>query len=403
MYIRKESYAQISTCSSITSPNLLGIVGWKLLFATSWGRFQRQFNNILENMKRHEDLIDREANAHNISEAYQMRQELYAWREESKERLLLQDKEQSAKEFQAIRSWLQVNEAEQPTILESVSEQGNLRYQGTCEWIFNNAKIKAWLRQPSQTQILWLSGTAGSGKSVISTQLIQSMKSSPNLTVLYHLCTQASMTSCTYDQILKSLLEQLLRQDADLTAHVYYEYVLKKHLPTVSAIEQLLRTLLMSYSADPNQSTDIRIVLDGVDELPDHSPNSQAHLLRFMKQLASHQRVTDNTACKILISSRPSTTVVHELRRNRTISLTEEKECLQLAIQNYALQRLKTLHRRFQQLGIDASEIEDISQQISEKADGKLTKDLASSPLQGIRDNLENMVTYQPSNVLCGF
>lgn len=354
----------------------VGIVGWKLLFATSWGRFQRKFDNILENMRRHEDLIDREANAHNISGAYQMRQELYAWREESRERLSLQDKEQSAKEFQAIRSWLQVNEADQLIIFESVSGQGN-QYPRTCVWILNNSKVEAWLQRSSQTRLLWLSGIAGSGKSVISTHLIESMKSSPSITVLYHLRTHASMASCTYEQILKSLLEQLLRQDGDLTAHVYHEYVLKKRQPAVLALEQLLQTLLTSSSADPSQPTDIRIVLDGVDELRDHSPNSQSRLFKFMKQLIFPQRIASNTACKVLISSRPSTTAAHELRKNCTISLTEEKKCLEMAIQKYALQRLRTLHRRFQQLGIDSCEIEDISQQISQKADGMLTKDLA--------------------------
>lgn len=329
-------------------------------------------------MRRHEDLIDKEANAHNISGAYQMRQELYAWREESRERLSLQDKEQSAKEFQAIQSWLQVNEADQLTIFESVSGQAN-RYPGTCAWILSNSKVEAWLQPSSQTRLLWLSGIAGSGKSVMSTHLIKSMKSSPSITVLYHLCTHASMVSCTYDQILKSLLEQLLRQDGDLTAHVYHAYVLKKHLPTVSALEQLLQMLLTSSSADPDQSIDIRIVLDGVDELRDHSPNSQARLLSFMKQLVSPRRAASNTACKVLISSRPSTTAAHMLRKNCTISLTEEKKSLGMAIQEYALQRLRSLQTRFQQLGIDACEVEDIVQQISQKADGKLIRDLVPS------------------------
>lgn len=321
-------------------------------------------------MRRHEDLIDREANARNISEAHEMRQELYSWRQESIKKIGLQEKEQSAKEFGATQSWLRVNETDQLTIFESISAQGD-KYAGTCSWALDNPKIKAWLQRSPQTQLLWLSGTAGSGKSVISTQLIRFMSTLPNTAVLYHFCTSTSTASSEYDQVLKSLLEQLLRQDVDLTAHVYHEYVLKKHLGTVSTLERLLQTLMMSSTADPHQPTHIRIVLDGVDELRDHTPNLQARLLSLMKQIASKTHASDHVACKVLISSRPSTTVSHVLRRKPILSLTEEKQCLGVAIQEYASQRLRTLQTRFQQLGLHASEIEDICRQISRKADGK--------------------------------
>lgn len=321
-------------------------------------------------MKRHEDLIDREANARSISEAHEMRQQLSSWREESKEKIRLQEKEQSAKEFGAIQSWLRVNETDQLTIFESVSAQAD-KYPGTCSWALDNPKIKAWLRHSSQTQLLWLSGTAGSGKSVISTQLIKFMSSLPNTAVLYHFCTNTLTASSEYDKILKSLLEQLLRQDVDLTAHVYHEYVLKKHLGTVSTLEQLLHFLLTSSTADPQRPTHIRIVLDGVDELRDHSPNLQARLLSLMKQIVSKSHASDHVAVKVLVSSRPSTTVSHVLRRKPILSLTEEKKCLEVAIQEYASQRLRSLQARFQQLGLHAAELEDICRQISKKADGK--------------------------------
>jgi hypothetical protein len=68
------------------------------------GRFQRRFGNILEDMKRHEDLIDRLVNAIDIAEARQIRQELSSWRQQSLQRISLEDKEQSAKKFQAVQS-----------------------------------------------------------------------------------------------------------------------------------------------------------------------------------------------------------------------------------------------------------------------------------------------------------
>lgn len=300
-----------------------------------------------------------------------MRQDLFSWKEQSLQKISLQDEEQSAKEFQAIQAWLRVNECDQLAIFESTASQGN-RYPGTNRWILNNAKIKSWLQESPQTPILWLSGIAGSGKSVISSQLVNFIRSRNDI-VLHHFCTNASVASSEYDQLLKSLLEQLLRQDEDLTANVYHQHVLKKQVAAVPTLEQLLQTLLSRCAKDPSQRSYVWIILDGVDELRDHSPNSQARLLNFIKQLVSKTNGSENTTCKAFISGRPSTTMTHLLRQKSTVSLTEEKKSLALAIQEYALLRLRSLDIRFQQLGLSALEIENIGQQISQKSDGECT------------------------------
>lgn len=74
-------------------------------------------------MKRHETLIDREANARNISEATKIRKELLAWKQESLENIHAQDRQQSAKEFMTIISWLHINESDQLSIFESMYEK----------------------------------------------------------------------------------------------------------------------------------------------------------------------------------------------------------------------------------------------------------------------------------------
>lgn len=338
-------------------------------------------------MKRYEDVIDRTANAYDISEATRMRQDLCQWKEESMEKLRLQDQEQAAKEFQAIQSWLRVDRSDQLTIFDSIADQSN-KYPGTCEWVLKNAKVRSWLQSSAQTPVLWLSGSAGTGKSVISTQLINFMKNLPELTVIYHYCTNSSVAASGYEQVLKSLLEQILHQDADLTAHVYYKYVLKKQTATVLAIEQLLQTLVVSSSGTADQPSHFRIVLDGVDELPDHSPNSQSRLIGLLKRLASNVSSLETSTCKILISGRPSTTLSHLLRRKPTVSLAIEKPQLDKAIQQYALQRLGSLQNRFQQLGMGVEEMNDVGRQISNKSDGEFPAKAKHREHQRTKDGL---------------
>lgn len=325
---------------------------------------------MLDDMKRHEDLIDREANARNIAEARDMRREILTWKEASLEQISRDSQEQTTKEFQAAQSWLRVDDSGQHAIFDSIANHGN-KYAGTCTWILENTKIRSWLAAKAETRLLWLCGNAGSGKSVISTQLINFMKQLHHVTVLHHFCSNTSPTSLEYDQVLKNLIEQLLRLDKDLASHVYDEYVLKKQVATTSTLEALFRFLLASSFGNVSKASYLWVVIDGIEELREDSPNAQARLVSLIKQLVYKGSVSDSVICKVLISSRRSSTISKALQKSPTISLTEEKKPLASAIRIYTSQRLESLQMRLEQLGFDAREIGDIGQQVTEKADGE--------------------------------
>lgn len=62
------------------------LIAWKLVFDSLWKSFQPRFHGILENMRKHRDLVDREAAAIDIVEAKKWRSErldeLTRWRTE---------------------------------------------------------------------------------------------------------------------------------------------------------------------------------------------------------------------------------------------------------------------------------------------------------------------------------
>ena len=351
--------ALIRICSDTPS-------GWKLLFLTSWGRFQRRFDNILEDMMRHEALVDQEANARNIAEAQKMRQDIRTWREESLEQVGRLEEEQAAKQYQSIMSWLKVDESDQLTIFDSISAEGT-KYPGTCGWTLKNPKVSSWLQRKPDTPILWLQGTPGCGKSVISTQLVNFMKAGKHF-IIHHFCTYSYPLSTMYDQILRSLLLQLLRKDGELVAHVYEECVLGKKSPTVSALEQLLQTLFKSMSNEPCQTEYIWVILDGLDEC---EADKQARVVSLMNHITSKPSLSGGTICKVLISSRASPMLSKHLSKKQTISLTDEKDCLEDAIGQYASQRLQSLNQTLCQLHVGRSEIKEIERGIAKKADGE--------------------------------
>lgn len=118
---------------------MLILAGWKILFVTSWGRFQRRFDNILDDLKHHGDLIDKEANALDIAEARDARQKLESWKEDSLAKLDQYYKEQNVKQLQAILTWLRLDDSEQLIVFEKISMEGS-KHPGTV----SNVSFSTW-------------------------------------------------------------------------------------------------------------------------------------------------------------------------------------------------------------------------------------------------------------------
>ncbi|KAI0129640.1 hypothetical protein BJ170DRAFT_700831 [Xylariales sp. AK1849] len=360
---------------------------WRLMFHTSWGRFQRRFDSIRDDMNRHGALLDQEANARNIAESRQQRQEIEVWREKNLDDLKRTEDEQTAKHYRFISSWLRVDESEQLAIFESAASEG-AKYPGTCGWALENSKIASWLRIP------------GSGKSVLTAQLINFMKIARGL-VIRHFLNFSYAATTTYENVLKSLLLQLLREDGDLAAYVYHEHVLGKKSPSVSVVEQLVKSLFAAASHEPRQTQYIWVFIDGLDAC---DSSRQANLVGLMSQITSRISSSGGTICKVLFSSRTCPILSKSLRRSQTVSLTEEKRFLNLAIKEYASQRLKSLHRRFHQLHLGPSEVNDIQIAIARKANGmflyaRLVLDYLDKKIFYTGDEVKNSINDLPEEL----
>ena len=340
--------------------------GWRILFLTSWGRFQRRFENILDDLKRHEELIDLEANARNIAEARQMREDIRTWREESLEQVRCDEEERAAKHYRSVMSWLRFDESEQLAIFESVFEEGT-RFPGTCEWIVKHPKVCAWLRLKSDTPFVWLQGHPGTGKSVISGQLINFIRAQ-RLFVIRHFCTSFYASSTKYDYIVRSLLLQLLSTNGESLAHVYQECVLGKKPSSITTLEQLLYLIILNLADEPGKVRYLWIVLDGLDEC---ETDKQLRLLSLLNNITTKSASGGGTICKVLVSSRYSAVLFKHLRRRQVISLSDETDQLNKAIRSYTIQRLRSSAERLRQLELESEDVEDIASTITQKADGE--------------------------------
>jgi hypothetical protein len=346
------------------------LTGWTLFFHTSLGRFQSRFEDLISSLKAHEDLLDRTANAINIVEARDAREQLNQRRQEQLEAREHEETLKASQQYHDIVAWLKVDQTDQNLILDCIAEEA-LRFPGGCDWILKVDHMKTWMRDKPDTPFIWLQGKPGSGKSVLAAEIIGFLRAANQSLVVSHFCTYSYASSTRYDLILRSLLLQLIRENGDLIAYVYKlkETEFAKRSVTSQALEKLIRVIAETGSKGPAETKYIHIVLDGLDECEEEK---QGRLITLLEQLTCAIGSLNPVVCKVLLLSRHSGYLISRFRKKITISLTEPKQAVHLekAIQTYAGHKFGSLRHRLLQMGVGNADIRDMAATIAQKADG---------------------------------
>ncbi|QGI98438.1 hypothetical protein CEK26_011507 [Fusarium fujikuroi] len=332
---------------------------WRLLFLTSWGRFQRRFEGIIQDLKAHENLVDKMAAATNIAESKDwrkdMRQKLEAWRQQQLDKIAKEETEEVTRQYLAITSYLKVDDSINAKIFDAIASEA-VESAGTSSWILKQPEILAWLRcQPSSTFIL-LHGRPGSGKSVLATQIVQFLQASQQSLVMSHFCTYAYEESMDYDKLLKSLLLQLIRSDKDLIDYVYDMLLRKSKVPSSKVVEAL--------------------ILDSVHGLDECDQATQSKVTKLMKRMVSAAFSSGSTICKVMLSSRNSPAITKTAKQSQIVCLSNENKHLEKAIEAYALHRLTLLEMELSQLQVTPDDISDLSCRIAKRAEDYLANNM---------------------------
>jgi hypothetical protein len=347
-------------------------LGWNVLFQTSWGRFQRRFETIFEDLDRHGKLVDQQASALSIAEVAQIRRENSEWREKRLGQISNDEKLQADNEYRSIISWLKIDETEQTQIVEAISDEEK-QFPGTCDWVSQNAKIKAWLQKRPECAYLRLQGSPGCGKSVIAAKLVSYLQAvgSP---IVRHFCTDTFPSSTRYDSVLKSFILQLLVRSDELVAHVYKECNGGRKQITPNFLAKLLQTLIASLSDQPRDPLHIWFIVDGINEC-----DEQVQLINLMNKISLISAASHGAVCKVLLTTRPmSRTIMAKFKKSPDISLSENNSPLNSAIRMYVARRLVLLQDRFRELELDPQRIDELGERISNKANSKNTSMLLS-------------------------
>ncbi|OGM48619.1 hypothetical protein ABOM_001957 [Aspergillus bombycis] len=184
------------------------------------------------------------------------------------------------------------------------------RAPGTCNWILETNELNTWLRHhegsESRSNVLWLYGNPGTGKSTMAITLTEELPKKShfagnNVFLAYFFCDSSSEAHRTALSILRGLLYQLITERPELIKYLLSKYNTKDtHL--FSSFDALW-SVLMSLSNDKDIKG-IYCIIDALDEC-DHE--SQRMILEQIDQTFTARHMKDDSSSKLhlLITSRP--------------------------------------------------------------------------------------------------
>ena len=150
---------------------------------------------------------------------------------------------------------------------EQLIQAKGSRVNGTCEWIKSHKLYKSWLH--SRSQLLWLSGGPGKGKTMLSIflaeELERTVNQSQDMLFLQYFCDSKDEKRKTAITIIRGLIFQLLKSQRKLFDHILPSFKIQKEsLFAGSSFETLWKIFEMMIH-EPILSTTY-CVLDGLDE-----------------------------------------------------------------------------------------------------------------------------------------
>ena len=103
---------------------------WQMFFESTWRSFEHRFQGVLVNLRRHTDLLDKEAASINFADTKRLAQET---RREAEER----ERKECERELQEVLDWLAPSRLPD----ERQEKLSSSCHPGTCDWLLENPTL----------------------------------------------------------------------------------------------------------------------------------------------------------------------------------------------------------------------------------------------------------------------
>src|SRR5277367_6956636 len=186
-------------------------------------------------------------------------------------------------------------------------------------WIFEHPIFNDWLANPNpSSNTIWISGTAGFGKSVLAAYLTESLKKKfADTPITFFFCKEKEEAGQVH-QIVGTLLHQLIAQSSAMSQRVMTIWEADEDIADLNAnyrdyYEKLLLPILKTFRSVSQKP--IFIIIDGLDELRES---------RLSEALALIEALQADSSLRVLLTSQPTKTINAALRTTVHLSLTAD-------------------------------------------------------------------------------
>ncbi|KAM0278410.1 hypothetical protein ACHAQH_005165 [Verticillium albo-atrum] len=219
--------------------------------------------------------------------------------------------------------------------MQAMKRKKGGRAKGTCDWILGTDELTTWLGElttglgdspelmPPRTDILWLHGNPGTGKSTTSMFLAEALSEAfsktTNKTLAYFFCDRGYDTRKTATAIIRGLLLQLVQQHPRLIEHVLPKYEERK----ARAFDSFDALWGMFLKACADTATGRKYCV--VDALDECEKDDQETLLKQIEETFGRGR-SGSLNISFLITSRPYSEIKEHLQDfpNKDLASFEE-------------------------------------------------------------------------------
>ncbi|MCJ1264100.1 hypothetical protein MMC22_003971, partial [Lobaria immixta] len=195
---------------------------------------------------------------------------------------------------------------------EQLIQTKGSRVVGTCEWIKSNKLFNSWLH--SRSQLLWLSGGPGKGKTMLSIflaeELEQTARHSQDILLLQYFCDNKDEKRNTAITIIKGLIFQLLQSRQKLFDYILPSFKIQRESLFTGSSFQTLWRIFESMVRDPSLGTTY-CVLDGLDECDEAS--LEVLLRKFAALLSAKTNKSSVCHLNLIVVSRDLPDYIPEL------------------------------------------------------------------------------------------
>ncbi|THX24835.1 purine and uridine phosphorylase [Aureobasidium pullulans] len=246
----------------------------------------------------------------------------------------------------AITAWL---DAPNPSV--NFNRAHDAHHAGTGQWFFETDQFLQWRRDDNS--FLWLHGTSGCGKTVLSSTIVRRLAEDDAALVLFFYFDFSDAGKQQFEAMIRSFLVQIYHKTASAQASIRLLYDSHSQgclQPGLELIEDTLRSIL-------SHLEHVNIVIDALDE---------SQTLNRVLQWCKNTHDCKTTSLRLLVTSRTQVVPVQWPNRDQLIPMYSAQ--VNNDIRSYVRKRV---HSDEFEHWKDRSTIQDrVETELTEKADG---------------------------------